>query len=93
MDEFGNDEDPTFQIAVINTEDNADYKPPKGVKGEYDQPNEIDQKKLLVLQFNNLPLSIPALHKKPLHTQTRSKKVLCPTIWKCMYMELVLILV
>jgi hypothetical protein len=26
------EDDPTFQVAVINTEDNADYVPPKGVK-------------------------------------------------------------
>ena len=38
------DDDPTFQVAVINTEDNTDYTPPKGVKGEYDRLNEIRSK-------------------------------------------------
>ena len=51
------DEDqPQFQVAVINTEDNADYIPPKGVKGEYDRINEIQSKEQsLVLKFSNLP--------------------------------------
>ena len=39
------DEDqPQFQVAVINTEDNADYIPPKGVKGEYDQSMRFSQR-------------------------------------------------
>ena len=50
------DTEPQFQIAVINTEDNADYIPPKGVKGEYDRINEIQGKEQsLVLKFSNLP--------------------------------------
>ena len=80
VDEFGNDEDPTFQIAVINTEDNADYIPPKGVKGEYDQLNEIRSKEQsLVLQFNNLPPKHTGVAQKTLYTLNQDqKKVLCP---------------
>ena len=32
---------PSFQIAVINTEDNSNYQPPDGVKGEYDRINQL----------------------------------------------------
>ena len=47
--------DSVFAISVINTEDNANYKPPKGVKGEYDRINEIRSKEQsLVLKFDNL---------------------------------------
>ena len=27
--------EPSFKVAVINTEDNSDYIPPKGVKGDF----------------------------------------------------------
>ena len=75
VDEFGNDEDPTFQIAVINTEDNADYIPPKGVKGEYDQLNEIRSKEQsLVLQFNNLPPKHTGVAQKTLYTLNQDQK-------------------
>ena len=48
--------DSTFAISVINTDDNASYQPPKGVKGEYDQINQIRSKEQsLVLKFNQLP--------------------------------------
>ncbi len=49
-------DDSVFAVTVINTEDNADvYTPPKGVKGEYDQINEIRSKEQsLVLKFDNL---------------------------------------
>ena len=47
--------DSVFAISVINTEDNANYAPPKGVKGEYDRINEIRSKEQsLVLKFDNL---------------------------------------
>ncbi|SUZ57866.1 uncharacterized protein METZ01_LOCUS10720 [marine metagenome] len=47
--------DSVFAISVINTEDNANYQPPKGVKGEYDRINEIRSKEQsLVLKFDNL---------------------------------------
>jgi len=50
--------DSTFSIAVINTEDNADYIPPKGVKGEYDRINEIQSKEQsLVLKFDSLQVN------------------------------------
>lgn len=49
-------DDSVFAVTVINTEDNADiYIPPKGVKGEYDQINEIRSKEQsLVLKFDRL---------------------------------------
>jgi len=48
--------DSIFAISVINTEDNNNYTPPKGVKGEYDRINEIRSKEQsLVLKFENLP--------------------------------------
>ena len=47
--------DSVFAISVINTEDNANYDPPQGVKGEYDRINEIRSKEQsLVLKFDNL---------------------------------------
>ena len=50
------DSDSIFAISVINTDDNASYQPPKGVKGEYDQINQIRSKEQsLVLKFNELP--------------------------------------
>ena len=50
------DELPSFQIAVINTEDNSEYIPPDGVEGEYDRINQIRSKEQsLVMQFDNLP--------------------------------------
>ena len=57
QDSEGIDKDlPSFQIAVINTEDNSEYLPPDGVKGEYDRINQIRSKEQsLVMQFNNLP--------------------------------------
>ncbi len=48
--------DSVFAVTVVNTEDNAHYKPPKGVKGEYDPINQLESKEQsLVLQFNGLP--------------------------------------
>ncbi|MFQ6604393.1 MAG: cell surface protein SprA [Fidelibacterota bacterium] len=48
--------DSIFAITVINNEDNANYIPPKGVKGEYDPINDLESKEQsLVLQFTDLP--------------------------------------
>ncbi len=48
-------QDSLFAISVVNTEDNSDYQPPKGVKGEYDQINDIRSKEQsLVMNFNDL---------------------------------------
>ena len=69
------DEYPTFQVAVINTEDNADYIPPKGVKGEYDRLNEIRSKEQsLVLKFNNLPTKHTGIAQKTLYTLNDNQK-------------------
>jgi cell surface protein SprA len=59
--------DSLFAISVVNTEDNADYQPPKGVKGEYDQINDIRSKEQsLVLNFANLPPGYKAAANKTL---------------------------
>ena len=69
------EDDPTFQVAVINTEDNADYVPPKGVKGEYDRLNEIRSKEQsLVLKFNNLPAKHTGISQKTLYTLNDDQK-------------------
>ena len=48
--------DSIFSIAVVNTDDNANYRPPEGVQGEYDRINQIRSKEQsLVLKFNELP--------------------------------------
>ncbi|MFQ6678187.1 MAG: cell surface protein SprA [Fidelibacterota bacterium] len=48
--------DSVFAISVVNTEDNANYTPPKGVRGEYDRINDIRSKEQsLVLKFQDLP--------------------------------------
>ncbi len=71
LDETG----PKFQIAVINTEDNADYIPPKGVKGEYDRINEIQGKEQsLVLKFSNLPSKHTGIAQKTLYTLNDNQK-------------------
>ncbi|MDP7558527.1 MAG: cell surface protein SprA [Candidatus Marinimicrobia bacterium] len=47
--------DSIFAVTTVNTEDNDDYEPPKGVQGEFDQLNQIRLKEQsLVLQFNDL---------------------------------------
>jgi len=59
--------DSMFAITVVNTEDNAYYKPPKGVKGEYDPINQLESKEQsLVLQFNGLPSEHKGAAKKTL---------------------------
>lgn len=48
--------DSVFAISVINTDDNANYKPPEGVQGEYDRINQIRSKEQsLVMKFTELP--------------------------------------
>jgi len=48
--------DSIFTISVINTDDNANYRPPEGVKGEFDRINQIRSKEQsLVLKFDQLP--------------------------------------
>ena len=48
--------DSVFAISVINTDDNASYKPPQGVQGEFDRINQIRSKEQsLVMKFNELP--------------------------------------
>lgn len=48
--------DSIFAVSVINTDDNADYRPPQGVQGEYDRINQIRSKEQsLILKFNELP--------------------------------------
>ena len=72
---FLENQDPQFQVAVINTEDNADYIPPKGVKGEYDQLNEIRSKEQsLVLKFDQLPSKHTGLAQKTLYTLNDNQK-------------------
>jgi cell surface protein SprA len=49
--------DSVFSISVINTEDNDNYTPPGGVKGEYDRLNDIRSKEQsLVMKFTDLPV-------------------------------------
>ena len=48
--------DSIFAVSVINTDDNASYRPPQGVQGEYDRINQIRSKEQsLVMKFNELP--------------------------------------
>ena len=69
------DEEPQFQVAVINTEDNADYVPPIGVEGEYDRLNEIQSKEQsLVLKFSNLPPRYAGTAEKTLYTLNDNQK-------------------
>ena len=70
-----NDDLPSFQIAVINTEDNAEYTPPDGVKGEYDRINQIRSKEQsLVMKFDNLPPLSSGLAQKTLYTLNDDQK-------------------
>ena len=64
-----------FQVAVINNEDNADYIPPKGVKGEYDRINQIESKEQsLALKFTNLPAKHTGIAQKTLYTLNDNQK-------------------
>ena len=70
-----NDDLPSFQIAVINTEDNAEYNPPDGVKGEYDRINQIRSKEQsLVMKFDNLPPLSSGSAQKTLYTLNDDQK-------------------
>ena len=72
---MNNNNEPQFQVAVINTEDNADYIPPRGVKGEYDRINEIQSKEQsLVLKFINLPSGHTGIAQKTLYTLNDNQK-------------------
>ena len=67
--------EPSFKVAVINTEDNSDYIPPKGVKGEYDQLNDIRSKEQsLVLKFDQLPPKHTGITQKTLYTLNDNQK-------------------
>ena len=70
-----NDDLPSFQIAVINTEDNAEYTPPEGVEGEYDRINQIRSKEQsLVMKFDNLPPFHSGSAQKTLYTLNDDQK-------------------
>ena len=59
--------DSVFSIAVINTEDNDNYTPPEGVKGEYDRLNDIRSKEQsLVMKFTDLPMNYSGAAMKSL---------------------------
>ena len=50
------DADSIFAVSVVNTDDNANYRPPQGVQGEYDRINQIRSKEQsLVMKFTELP--------------------------------------
>ena len=69
------DDESQFQVAVINNEDNADYVPPKGVKGEYDRINQIESKEQsLALKFTNLPAKHTGIAQKTLYTLNDNQK-------------------
>ena len=63
--------DSIFAVTTVNTEDNDDYEPPKGVQGEFDQLNQIRLKEQsLVLQFNDLGPKEEGAAKKNLTSLT-----------------------
>ncbi len=63
--------DSAFAITLINTDEDPEYIPPKGVKGEY---NPIYQKRSkeqsLVLKFENLPVNNKGAAKKTIFSLT-----------------------
>ena len=72
---LGSEDEAQFQVAVINNEDNADYIPPKGVKGEYDRINQIESKEQsLALKFKNLPVNHTGIAQKTLYTLNDNQK-------------------
>jgi len=78
--------DSVFSIAIVNTEDNADYIPPKGVKGEYDPINEIQSKEQsLVLKFSNLEGGYKAAAKKTLYTNSGNSYLIYDRMKMYMY--------
>ena len=63
--------DSVFAISVVNTDDNANYKPPRGVQGEFDRINQIRSKEQsLVMKFNDLPGSASGAAMKTLMSLT-----------------------
>ena len=63
--------DSAFAITVINTEDNPEYTPPKGVKGEYNPIYDTRSKEQsLVLKFEDLPANNRGAAKKTLFSLT-----------------------
>jgi len=63
--------DSSFAITVINTEDNPEYTPPKGVKGEYNPIYQTRSKEQsLVLKFEDLPVNNIGAAKKTLFSLT-----------------------
>jgi cell surface protein SprA len=63
--------DSAFAITVINTEDNPEYSPPKGVKGEYNPIYQTRSKEQsLVLKFEDLPVNNKGAAKKTLFSLT-----------------------
>ncbi len=63
--------DSAFAITVINTEDNPEYTPPKGVKGEYNPIYQTRSKEQsLVLKFEDLPVNNKGAAKKTLFSLT-----------------------
>ena len=78
--------DSVFSIAIVNTEDNADYIPPKGVKGEYDPINEIQSKEQsLVLKFSNLEGGYKAAAKKTLYRNSGNSYLIYDRMKMYMY--------
>ena len=72
---LNSDDEAQFQVAVINNEDNADYVPPKGVKGEYDRINQIESKEQsLALKYANLPPKHTGIAQKTLYTLNDNQK-------------------
>ena len=79
--------DSVFSIAVINTEDNDNYTPPEGVKGEYDRLNDIRSKEQsLVMKFTDLPMNYSGAAMKSL-MKISGVNYLTYDKLKCMYME------
>ena len=63
--------DSAFAITVINTEDNPEYTPPQGVKGEYNPIYQTRSKEQsLVLKFEDLPVNNIGAAKKTLFSLT-----------------------
>lgn len=66
--------DSTFAITVINTEENPEYTPPEGVKGEYNPVYDIRSKEQsLVLQFDNLSAHHKGAAQKTLSTMSGNR--------------------
>ncbi|MEE8341257.1 MAG: cell surface protein SprA, partial [Candidatus Neomarinimicrobiota bacterium] len=63
--------DSAFAITVINTDEDPEYTPPKGVKGEYNPIYQTRSKEQsLVLKFENLPVDNRGAAKKTLFSLT-----------------------